>query len=484
MLSHASRSSRHAFLISAAVALLVGGLGRTAAAKTCTTDTDCSTGQQCVLQATAPTGGATSVGSSGVTSVGSGGTPGTIAVGTGGSGGSVASAGGAVGSSCPKGSNCVQIGSTPAVLPPAGGAQSLPNSGPMPPDPVPVLVTGICEPKPIVCMTVADCPSADFDCVMDMVPTIAPSCPVNTKCEAPPPQMATTGTCVARAHACTTATDCPAPLTCQAGSATCSGGGSVGPGGTVTTLPETCTPGPSVCSWDPVTCTTNSDCADPLYQCVKVSESTACSGSGGACAVGATCPPPPPPTCQTTVTSYCLPTLVDCACGPCPAGSTCGPCQTCLPGWSCFDFSNVGGVPPAWGSIASEKACLPDGIVMAAQGHAAVNGQLVVGSGSSSSSSSGGTPTLDVGGAGGASGGAGGASGNDGKGSTGAGQNPPTASPVATNEGAAGSTGSAAQPMAHSSGCAYGGSEASSPWLALAMIGLVAGLARRRREDR
>jgi MYXO-CTERM domain-containing protein len=50
--------------------------------------------------------------------------------------------------------------------------------------------------------------------------------------------------------------------------------------------------------------------------------------------------------------------------------------------------------------------------------------------------------------------------------------------PPSTNQGA----GNAAKDtVTHSSGCAYGGSDASSPWLALAMIGLVARLARRRR---
>jgi MYXO-CTERM domain-containing protein len=483
MLTHASRSSRHVFLMAASVALLVGGLSRTAAAKTCTTDTDCSTGQQCVMQATAPTGGATSVGSSGATSVGSGGTPGTIAVGTGGAGGSPASAGGAVGSSCPKGSNCVQSGSTPPVLPPNGGAQSVPNSGPLPPAPEPMPVTGICEPKPIVCITVADCPSTDFDCLVE--PISPPACPADSNCATPSLPSTTGGTCVAKAHACSTATDCPAPLTCQALAGTCTGSAAVGPDGKIISTSESCTPGPSVCSWNPVTCAVDSDCADPLYECVKTGDSGSCSSSGGgACAAGETCPPvPQQPTCVTTPVMYCLPTLVDCACGPCPAGSTCGPCQTCLPGWSCFDFSNVGGVPPAWGSIASNKACLPDGIALFAQGHTALNGQLVSGSSSSSSSSSGGTPTLDVGGAGGASGGTGGASGNDGRSTGGAAQNPPTVSPAPTAEGTAGASGSA-QPMAHSSGCAYSGSEASSPWLALAMIGLVARLARRRREDR
>ena len=55
---------------------------------------------------------------------------------------------------------------------------------------------------------------------------------------------------------------------------------------------DTCTPGPSVCTWVPVTCTADTDCADPLYQCVKVGEYGWCSGSGGTCAAGETCPPP------------------------------------------------------------------------------------------------------------------------------------------------------------------------------------------------
>jgi hypothetical protein len=134
----------------------------------------------------------------------------------------------------------------------------------------------------------------------------------------------------------------------------------------------------------------------------------------------------------------------------------------------------VGGIPSSWGSIASNQACLPDGIIMAAQGHAAVNGQFGV----SSTSGSGGTPALDVGGTGGTSG-------NNGTG-TGPGQsnstNPSPVNPVPPSEGAGGAIG-AVQPMAHSSGCAYGGSDASSVslWLALAMTGLVARLARRRR---
>jgi hypothetical protein len=479
MLIRASRPSRHVFLMSAAVSLLVGGLGRTAAAKECTTDSDCDNGYQCSF-GQAGTGTATG----GATSVGAGPVTGGASVGTAGAGGSTASpgAGAATGSTCASGTNCATT-ATPPTKPPVpatdGGAAPLPGPDaglllptPVPmPEPVPTPITGICEPKPIVCTTVAECPSTDFDCVMDMIPTIAPACPANTKCETPPPQTGTTGTCVAKPHACSTAADCPAPLTCQAEAATCSGGGMVAPDGTVTTTPDTCTPGPSVCTWVPVTCATASDCTDPLYQCVKVSESSWCTGSGGACAAGVTCPAPPPPTCGTTVIMNCMPRLFDCASG-----------QACPSGWNCFDFANVGGVPSSWGSIASNQACLPDGIILAAQGHATVKGEFGLGSNSSGSSVGVGVAT-----------GTGGRSGTSSDTSTGvatgqpSGTAPSAVIPVAPGPASAGGAGgNSPQPMSHSSGCAYGGSDAgqSSLWLALALTGLVARLARRRHRAR
>ena len=444
MLSHASRSSRHAFLISAAVALLIGGLARTAAAKDCTTNLDCDTGYQCIIPAYASTGGATSISS--------GGTPSTADDGSGGAGGSVASGGGAVGSSCPKGINCGQVlpPDTVPVPGPDAGAVPSPDSGLLSPEPVPTPITGTCE---IPCSTVADCPSADFACVVETISP--PVCLADPNCAMPSLPSTTGGTCVAQAHACSTAADCPAPLTCQALSGSCAGSATVGPDGKVITTSETCTPGPSVCSWNPETCTIDSDCADPLYQCVKVGESSC--GSSGPCAANETCPPPP--TCDTTPTMLCLPKLVGCACGSCPAGVTCGACATCLPGWSCFDFSSIGGVPSAWGSVASNNACLPDGIIMAAQGHATVNGEF-----GGSSSSTGSAPTRSAGDAGLA---------------TNTGPSPVIPVPPTQSAGNA-----AKDTVTHSSGCAYGGSDASSLWLALAMIGLVARLALRRREDR
>jgi hypothetical protein len=192
-----------------------------------------------------------------------------------------------------------------------------------------------------------------------------------------------------------------------------------------------------------------------------------------------TCPPPPPPTCGTTVVMNCMPKPMNCACGPCPAGAMCGACLTCPAGWSCFDFSNYNcGVRPNWSPNAPDKSCLPDGIVFATQGHASDGGQFaatscvprggtvgLVDSAPTSTDVKNGTGTGVVSGP----------SGNP---------SPPTVSPVAPTPGTGNANaagGSTATP--HSSGCAYGGSDAStiSLWLALAVTGLVARLARRRR---
>jgi len=430
MLISVLQPSRHVFTISATVLLLVGGLGRTAAAKDCSIDSDCDTGYQCVFAQAID--------------------------GTAGAGGSTASSGAGAVTEAPV--LAMDAGAAPLFV---GADAGLSLAGPVP--------TGICQPKPIVCTTVADCPSVDFDCVMDMIPTIAPACPAGTKCE-PPQQTSTTGTCVAKPHACSTAADCPAPLTCQAEQGTCSGGASVAPDGTVTAVPGTCTPGPSVCTWVPVTCATDSDCADPLYQCVKVSESGWCSGSGGTCAAGETCPSPP--TCGSTAVMNCMPKPMNCACGSCPAGAMCGACLTCPAGWSCFDFSNYnGGVRPIWSPNAPDKSCLPDGIISWTQGHASGNGQSA-----GSGESGGGLGATDVGGAGG----------TGGKRGTDSGTNPPAVSPVSSTGGAPGSASgdNSAGATVHSSGCALGGSEARGLWLSLAMAGLVARLARRRHRAR
>jgi len=305
MLSHASRSSRHAFLISAAVALLIGGLARTAAAKDCTTNLDCDTGYQCIIPAYASTGGATSISSGGRQAL-----PTTAAVAREEAWQAAAARWGVP----------VQRESTVGqVLPPDtvpvpgpdAGAVPSPDSGLLSPEPVPTPITGTCE---IPCSTVADCPSADFACVVETISP--PVCLADPNCAMPSLPSTTGGTCVAQAHACSTAADCPAPLTCQALSGSCAGSATVGPDGKVITTSETCTPGPSVCSWNPETCTIDSDCADPLYQCVKVGESSC--GSSGACAANETCPQQP--TCDTTPTMLCLPKLVGCACGSCPAG--------------------------------------------------------------------------------------------------------------------------------------------------------------------
>jgi hypothetical protein len=468
MLSNAPHPLRRAFLISATVSFLVGGLGRTAEAKDCSMDADCDAGYQCVFGQTTGTAGG------GASSSGAGAAAGSASDGTAGAGGSVASSGAGVatGNSCPAGGNCGTTSSLPTKAPmPAMDAGAAPtpagaDAGLLLPGPVPApAVTGICQPKPIVCTSAADCPSADFDCVMDLIPATNPDCPVDPKCESLPSQTSTTGTCVAKPHACSTAADCPAPLICQAENGTCTSSASAGPDGTVTQMPTTCTPGPSVCTWVPVTCTADTGCADPLYQCVEVGEDYSCSGSGGGtCAPGETCPSPS--TCGSTAIMNCMPKPIDCGGG-----------QTCPTGWSCFDFSNYnGGIRPTWSPNAPDKSCLPDGIVLATQGHAADGGEFTGNSGGGKGTS--GLGPTEVGGSGGTGGG-------NGTGSTSPAGVNPVSSTRGSEAGSAGGEDSAAATV-HSSGCAYGGREAGplSLWLALAMPGLVVRLARRRRGAR
>jgi hypothetical protein len=164
----------------------------------------------------------------------------------------------------------------------------------------------------------------------------------------------------------------------------------------------------------------------------------------------------------------------------------CGACLTCPAGWSCFDFSNYnGGVRPNWSPNAPDKSCLPDGIVLATQGHASDGGQFAATSGVSRGATlgtEGSAPTsTDVKNGTGTSTGTGVASGQPGS------TTPPTVSPVAPPEGGPTANASGANSATvHSSGCAYGGSDAGqiSLWLAFATIGLVARLARRRHRAR
>ena len=452
-----SRFSRNVFPIAAATLLGMVGMGRTASAKECASDVDCDTGYQCSFVSTgSATGG--SVGSSGT---------GTVTVGP-----------------CvsPDGTNCGSA-SVPPVLAVDAGVPvpyAVPDAGfPVLTSPPPTSATGVCEPKPIVCTSVADCPSVDFDCVMDMIPVATPACAPNMKCPTPAPQPSTTGTCAAKPHACSIAADCPAPLVCQATGATCSGGGAAGPDGTVTTTDPTCAPGPSVCTFVPASCTADSDCSSSLYQCLQVSTSTECSGSTGACFVGdggLVCATAPPPVCTTTVEMDCMPRPIDCGAG-----------QACPAGWSCFDFTNYdGGARPVWNPNAFDKSCLPDGIIVAAEGHAASSGvQFASSSGSTSTL---GVPAPKSGGDAGVTvvlvgpGTATSTSNGTGTGQGGS-PNPPVVNPGSGNDGTQSADAGSATPVAtQGGGCALGGPAAGSIslWLTLACAGLVLRRFRRR----
>lgn len=425
--------SRHFSLLAAATLVLTSGISRTATAKQCTTDADCGTGYQCNLP---PTNGGAS-GGGGSTGISTPGTP----------------------TPDPDAPIAVRIdGGVVTKTPVVDAGLS-----------IPVPSTGTCEPKPIVCASAADCP-ADFECQKDRIAVANPTCRADAACATPPPpQPSDTGTCRAVYRACNSSADCPAPLVCKSQGGVCTGGASVGPDGVVTTLPETCTEGKSVCTYVPVTCTADSGCADS-YQCVKVSESSSCSGSSVVCTRsadgGVTCTTPEPPVCTSRVVMNCMPKQIACGAG-----------QACPSGWSCFDYSNFSGTVPGWTPDASGKACLPDGLVLAVQGHAA-------GSGSDSGGSEGGdkgpvttTQRSDAGFAGAIDVGAPGAG-------------PGVTAPPSGNGPSSGidAGGGAEGPVVAANkdegcGCTLGGTPSSSanPWLALALAGLVVRLARRRR---
>jgi len=199
----------------------------------------------------------------------------------------------------------------------------------------------------------------------------------------------------------------------------------------------------------------------------------------------------------------CMPKLIDCGAG-----------QACPTGWTCFDFLYLGGVPTTWGSIASNQSCLPDGMILAAQGYAAggipfgapsgtsgggASGTVTIGSSGTGGTggTGGGVPVIGTGVPGsappyplipvpatkdGATGGAGGSSSATGP----SGTAPSLVSPVPPSQGGAtGSVAGEASATAHSGGCAYGGSAGENGlWLALAVTGLVVRLARRRNRVR
>jgi len=448
----------------------------TANAKECKTDSDCASGFECIL---------------GKIAEGTGGNTGSM----GGGGAGVGAAGGAVcaGPDCPASSPSNPIPTVPPPVPVDGGAlvpQTDPQPRPFPdggvaiavpipaPDaglPIPVVTTGICQLKVSACIRKADCP-ANLDCVMDTAIANQPNCQPGVTCFAPNPP---TGTCKA---VCNVDSDCSSPLVCKLQGQACMGGGSVGPDGTVTTMPTTCSGGNKICSYQPVTCSTDAECKEPSYQCVKVQDNQVCTGSAsagcpkstGAADVACTPTPAEPPVCTSVVVNNCLPKEIKCDAG-----------QACPAGWTCFDFTNFDTVRiTGWTQSPYGKTCLPDGFIQGIYGYAV--GGYAFGGGVSNTAGygrdgSGGTSgSVDVGGKGGAPGVAPVAKPGD--------STPPQVTPVPSSDGqehaTAGDAGAeAVTSKVRGGGCSLGGVQGGSfdLWMTLGLAGLVLRLVRRRR---
>ncbi len=461
----------------AVTALLTAASVGSVHAKECKSDVDCASGFECVLgKIGTSTGGSTGSASGGSAGVG-------------------AATGTCDGPDCPvtqpgpntqpdpdttpvpadAGMTVTPVGTTPPRVVDGGVAVVFPSR----PDAgltTPIVTTGFCQVKLLTCTSKADCP-ANLDCVKETAAVKRPACAEGTVCDTTP--LPESGVCKA---VCVVDADCPSPLVCKELGRACTGGAVRNPDGTVTTLPTTCTPGNKICSYEPVTCTSDTDCTVANFQCAKVSEGQACTGQGPTCVRSkddpeAVCTPTPvePPVCTTLVVNNCMPKEIKCDAG-----------QACPAGWSCFDFTNFeSAAVPGWSTPMPSNACLPDGLILTIKGQA--NGGSGSNYGSSSTPTRGGQGTVDIG-LGGSPEKGGSSGGENGPVTTGGGTVPPQTGPVPASDGhesaPLGDAGvEATTTKIRGGGCAMGGAQDGSfgLWLTLGLAGLVLRLVRRRR---
>jgi hypothetical protein len=247
-------------------------------------------------------------------------------------------------------------------------------------------------------------------------------------------------------------------------------------------MPTTCTGGNKICSYVPVACSDADPCKLASFQCVKVSEYSSCTGStSAACAKPkdgseTVCTPTPaePPVCNPVVVNNCMPRQIKCAASAdCPAG------------WSCFDFSYFESASiPGWTTPMPNKACLPDGLILAVKGQA--SGAGFDDSYSGSNPTRGGSGAIDLGSGGGSSWGTGGSTGGSVPVANGSDPLPPQTGPVPATNGEKAATigdagGEPSSAKVRDGGCTYGGQGVANLWLTLGLAGLVLRLCRRRK---
>jgi hypothetical protein len=283
------------------------------------------------------------------------------------------------------------------------------------------------------CKSSADCGPDEACEVTGGSGSTSPGCAPGQTCVIEPTVTMVDYGCVAKPRVCMADSQCPFPLVCSdnvsfGDTVTNNQDPAVSPTPTPTTaggaptsmlvavapIPSPTPPPNRVCTWKVVACQTNAECGDARLECIEFGRSTQCSGSGGtttgssgggsttattpaprvganvaASGTEAPVPAPVPSDCKEVVTKACFPKIT-----PCNSSAS-----QCASGQVCHDFSDS---PDAPFYVAGTRNffCIPQGLELALNGKANIDGGAI--NSGSSGSSEGGAPrdTSFLGGAG------------------------------------------------------------------------------------
>lgn len=348
----------------------------------------------------------------------------------------------------------------------------------------------------IECKADADCGDG-FKCEKPLTGGTGVDCPPGADCPQPEPApdpATITGTCVELPKTCTVDADCgqpylkcdaapPPPVACAEPAPAPDGSGGAPPATPDCMQPAPDPNAPKYCSFSPIACAADAECPADWACTAKVTT------GGTDCAVP-TCPAgqecPAPADCTSTpgeTKTYCEPKKVDCVDNSaCPSGWTCevvggsGCASTGSAGTGTASGSSGGTptpVPPAPGDCmpTEMKQCIPPGIRGAYGGGSLGAPQAAGDANGAGSPTAGGAGPKGPGSAESGASGAGGSTGSSTSSGSNAAGSSSTAAPAASGDGASSDDG----------GCSVAHGAASTWPLALALSGLLARIARRRK---